>query len=129
MKNIFVILFSLLFLTGCTISQAAQNNLSHSVGMGSQNTAAPFKTKQERADEIKKSILELEGIRQAVVVISGKTALIGLELTTDDEDEIRRIKEECQRLATGIDSEIRTTAVTANRHIKEMIEEIEISQG
>lgn len=118
--------FSLLLtscLTGCN-SNTLQNNLSQ-IRIAKAAELEEEKSRIERANEIKQSILELEEIQQAAVVIEGKTALIGIVLKEEAKKDVIRLKEQADILAKKADKTIDATAITANENITAMIEKME----
>ncbi|MEA4816276.1 MAG: YhcN/YlaJ family sporulation lipoprotein [Lachnospiraceae bacterium] len=103
-------------------------SLQNSIGYGISNgyySNTTEKTETDRAKTIKDALNTIDGVESAAVVITGKTALIGLSLNTNDLDEIARLKNEAAKLAYETDTTIKNTSVTANSTIKEMIQNME----
>lgn len=124
MKIILILLFCFTtLLTGCQ-SDTLQNNISQ-IRIAKAAEIEQGKTKTQRAKEIKQSILQLEDVQQAAVIIEGKTALIGLKLKQNTKKDILQLKAEADILAKQADENIDGTAITANENITAMIEKME----
>lgn len=122
-RVVFSIFCCTMILTGCR-SNTLEDNLSQ-IRIAKAAELEQGKTKSERAKEIKQNILQLEEIKQAAVIIEGKTALIGLRLKEDSQKDVIRLKTEADILAKEADENIEGTAITANENITTMIEKME----
>lgn len=120
-------LYSCVLFCGCAKSESLENNLSSlRVALGAEGTVEkPVSETAERAERIRRRLLRIDGIQGAHVVIRGRTALIGITVITTDTAEIDRIKKEAAAAARQVDKEIRSTAITANGEISEMIADLE----
>lgn len=119
-KNFFVPLIACILLTGCSSPETLGNSL---ISVGSGNEAVE-ESKAEREEAIRAAILSIDGVKAASVAISGKTALIGLRLSTEDTDETLRLKELAAKRAEETDQWIKSIAITANSEIFSMIEDM-----
>ena len=122
-RVVFSIFCCTMILTACR-SNTLEDNLSQ-IRIAKAAELEQGKTKSERAKEIKQNILQLEEIKQAAVIIEGKTALIGLRLKEDSQKDVIRLKTEADILAKEADENIECTAITANENITTMIEKME----
>lgn len=122
-RVVFSIFCCTMILTACR-SNTLEDNLSQ-IRIAKAAELEQGKTKSERAKEIKQNILQLEEIKQAAVIIEGKTALIGLRLKEDSQKDVIRLKTEADILAKEADENIDGTAITANENITTMIEKME----
>lgn len=122
-RVVFSIFCCTMILTACR-SNTLEDNLSQ-IRIAKAAELEQGKTKSERAKEIKQNILQLEEIKQAAVIIEGKTALIGLRLKEDSQKDVIRLKTEADILAKEADENIEGTAITANENITTMIEKME----
>ena len=120
-KFLYLLLSATFFLGGCARIDSLGNNLSGRVPvLTSKNTQ-----KKSRADAVKKSIVEIEGVEDAAVVIQGNAALIGLKLKQAQKDNTEEIKQESARRARKADPGIQSTAITCNDEITQMIKDLE----
>ena len=124
MKKAVAVLFCCgILLTGCQ-SDTLQNNISQ-IRIAKAAELEQGKTKTERAKDIKQSILQLEDVEQAAVIIEGKTALIGIKLKQESKKDVVQLKAQADMLAKQADNNIDGTAITANDNITAMIEKME----
>ena len=75
----------------------------------------------EREGRIEKDIEGIEGVKWATVVIRGNTALIGIILERGYEKDNADIKDMASSAARLADSGIKSTAVTCNADVTDMI--------
>lgn len=113
--------------SGCQSSKSLENNLSSlRVALGADGGASTKESANVlRARKIKKRLLAIDGISGCHVVITGRTALIAIEVGSSDLTEVDRLKKEASRQARLEDEAIRSTAITANAEIGSMIGEME----
>lgn len=124
MKKAVAVLFCCgILLTGCQ-SDTLQNNISQ-IRIAKAAELEQGKTKTERAKDIKQSIMQLEDVEQAAVIIEGKTALIGIKLKQESKKDVVQLKAQADMLAKQADNNIDGTAITANDNITAMIEKME----
>lgn len=114
---------SIILLTGCGSGKEIENNFSNlRIALGNDITSD--KSNEDRAKILKDMVLNMDGIIEANVVITGHTALIGFKADGTD-DEISRLKKEVAKKVRLLDRGINNTAITANEEIVKMIEEME----
>lgn len=124
MKMIWIWIMAMWLFTGCGV-QVTENNLSqlHSV-QGAMEIGD--KTPQERAEQIKRRLYRLEKITGCSVVVEGHTAIIGLRLEKDlEQNQISAVKRSASEAAKGAECMIESTSVTTNPYIVTLIEEME----
>ena len=110
MRKILAVLCLLcIFLTGCSSGTIANN------AMG-----AAFPSQSARESAIEKEIEKIDGIHGSVVVIRGSAALIGLVIETGYPD-TSALKSQAALTARQSDVNIKSTAVTCNIEITDMI--------
>ena len=114
----------LVFLTGCgakltdeAVSKVQFVKAAEEIG---------DKTPEERALTIKSRLKQIEGVVGTAVVVEGHTAIIGLRLEENmEQNEISAVKKEAERAAKGADVFIESASVTANGYIVSLIEDME----
>ena len=124
-KEIGLILFLAIGLfSGCG-ADVTENNLSHLhfvKGMAEMGD----KTPEERASTIKKRLYQLEEITGCGVIVEGHTAIIGLRLRENmEQNEISSVRRNVDAAAKEADRYIESTSVTTNPYIVSMIEDME----
>lgn len=124
-RKVFFFLWLLVAMTGCASQgKELENNLNQiRIAYGEDGTS--IRSFASRAKELKKALKAIEGVEDANVVITGHTALIGLVMNEEDNEEKSRAKQEAAKIAKQIDSGIYHTAITANQEIIDMIGEME----
>jgi len=122
-KMILLIGMSMVLLSGC-VGKGIENNLSQ-VRIAKGEDIVKDKTKEQRANDIKERIMELEGLDGAAVVVEGHKALIGLRVKADWVRDSIRLKNQVDELAKKTDKGIEDTAITTNDKITSMIERME----
>lgn len=129
--NFIIVLVIVVLLCGCGSSKNIQNNLSN---IDTNNNVSineeTDKSSSERAEIIKNEILKIPEVKSVTTVITGKSALIGLELNIsyEDKEEVSRIKTETGKKARTIDKGIENTAITINNEIIQMIRDMEVQK-
>ena len=84
------------------------------------------RTPEERALIIKGRLRQIEEIEGTAVVVEGRTAIIGLRLKNDmEQNEVEAVKRKADVLAKSAGVEIEHTSVTANGYLVGLIEEME----
>lgn len=63
---------------------------------------------KQRADRIAREATQIKGVRKAVVVVSGKTAFIGLDLETREGAASKRVKDQVARRVTTAEPSLKT---------------------
>ena len=88
------------------------------------------RTPEERALIIKGRLRQIEGIEGTAVVVEGRTAIIGLRLKNDmEQNEVDAVKRKADVLARSAEVDIENTSVTANEYLIGLIEEMERKRG
>ena len=88
------------------------------------------RTPEERALIIKGRLRQIEGIEGTAVVVEGRTAIIGLRLKNDmEQNEVDAVKRKADVLARSAEVDIEKTSVTANEYLIGLIEEMERKRG
>lgn len=108
---------------GCS-AKATENNLS-GIHFVQAEEKLGDKTPKERAQSIKGSLRQIEGISGNAVVVEGHTAIIGLRLAEGMEKESARLTKAAEDAARAADEYIQSTSVTTNGRIVALIEEME----
>ena len=84
------------------------------------------KTPEERAMVIKARLKQIDEIIGTAVVVEGHTAIIGLRLEENmEQNEIDAVKKEVDATAREADVSVESTSVTANSYIVSLIEDME----
>lgn len=124
-KEIGLLLFLAMgLLSGCG-AEVTENNLSH-LHFVKARTEMGDKTPEERASTIKKRLYQLEEITGCGVIVEGHTAIIGLRLQENlEQNEISSVRRSVDAAAKEADRYIESTSVTTNPYIVSMIEQME----
>lgn len=112
-----------LFCAGCR-AEATENNLSQ-MHFVKYDDMVGDKTQEERAAAIKRRLGELDGILGSAVVVEGHTAIIGLRIEGEGQEELRKVRREADAAAKDADEYIESTSITTNGRIVALIEEME----
>ena len=126
MKKRAGLLFFLLaaFLQGCS-AEATENNLSQ-LHFVKYDDMEGEKSPEERAIAIKRRLYQIEEVTGCGVVVEGHTAIIGLRLEENlEQNEISRVKKEADTAAKEEDEYIESTSITMNTYIVSLIEDME----
>ena len=84
------------------------------------------RTPEERVMIIKSRLKQMEEVVGTAVVVDGKTAIIGLRLKNDmEQNEMDTVKRKADILAKSAGVDIENTSVTANDYLVGLIEELE----
>ena len=84
------------------------------------------RTPEERAMILKNRLKQIEEVAGTAVVVEGKTAIIGLRLKKDmEQNAIDAVKRKADVLAKSAEADIENTSVTANDYLIGLIEEME----
>lgn len=114
----------ILFLAGCS-AEVTENNLSK-LHFVKADEEIGDKTPEERALAIKRQLSLIEEVSGNAVVVEGHTAIIGLRLKEDmEQNTMVRVKKEADLAAREADEYIENTSITMNSHIVALIEEME----
>lgn len=111
-------------LSGCK-AEVTENNLSklHFVKAADE---LGDKTPGERATAIKRYIYQIEDVTGCAVVVEGHTAIIGLRLEENaEQNRSTYVRKEVDSAAREADEYIESTSITMNTHIVSLIEEME----
>ena len=84
------------------------------------------RTPEERAMILKNRLKQMEEVAGTAVVVEGKTAIIGLRLKNDmEQNEIDTVRRKADVLIRSAEVDIEHTSVTANDYLVGLIEEME----
>lgn len=86
----------------------------------------------KRAKTISDELTKLDGIKNATVIITGNTALIGVDIPADTQDDkITELKNKVESKAKNVDKDIDHVAITADADVVTRIENMgkEIKNG
>ena len=122
-------LFLLLFLlTGCGM-EMTEENLSK-VHFVKAEQEVGDRTPEERALIIKSRLKEVDEVVGTAVVVEGHTAIIGLRLKENTEQNtIPSVKRKVDAIVKAAGVSIDSTSITTNDYIVSMIEEMERRRG
>lgn len=88
------------------------------------------KTPEERAMTIKMRLKQIDEVIGTAVVVEGHTAIIGLRLEENlEQNEIDSVKKEADAAAKNADVYIENTSITTNSYIVSLIEDMERSRA
>lgn len=97
-------------------------NTNNSTNNSNAQTSNVSSNLSQRATQIAKDINSIDGVEKATVIITGETALIGLNLTNNLNDEqISNIKKSAENKAKTSNNGIKNAAVTASPEIVQRI--------
>lgn len=112
------------FLAGCR-AEVTENNLSHLHFVKAAEELGE-KTPEERAAAIKRRLYQIEEVTGCAVVVEGHTAIIGLRLQENmEQNAMSRVKKEADAAAREADRYIESASITMNSHIVALIEDME----
>ena len=120
----YLLVLMVVFCTGCKaeITEEAQQKV-HFV---KADLEVGDKTPEERALTIKNRLKQIDEVIGTAVVVEGHTAIIGLRLEENlEQNEIDSVKKEAATAAKSADVHIDNTSVTTNGYIVSLIEEME----
>lgn len=118
MRHIILIFFLIIFLLGC------QNNIQPQKYSKPLSDDLLYKySENEKAKDITKSITENSMIKNAVVVVSGNTALIGLNMNSDGNN-INNIKEDIIQKVKMFDSSISNIEISTDKEMYNRINKL-----
>ena len=123
MKRVIIFLL-LVFCTGCSAEMTEEDvSKMHFVKAGQE---VGEKTPEERAMTIKTRLKQIDEIIGTAVVVEGHTAIIGLRLEENmEQNEIDAVKKEADAAARAADISVESTSITTNTYIVSMIEDME----
>lgn len=111
-------------LPGCR-AEATENNLSQ-LHFVKYDDMKGEKSPEERAVAIKRRIYQIDEVTGCSVVVEGHTAIIGLRLEENmEQNHMSRVKKEADSAAKEADEYIESTSITMNTHIVSLIEDME----
>ena len=124
MKKLVISFLVMAFCTGCG-ARVTDEDLSK-VHFVKAELEINDRTPEERALIIKNRLKQISGVTGTAVVVEGHTAIIGLRLKENmEQNEISAVKREAEALAKGAEVSIETTSITTNGYIVSMIEDME----
>lgn len=136
MRKIIFTVFAVLILTGCKSSslpnKAALQTRANTVGEAippPTNDVAEFeaggKTTEERAQAIAALVTDMSEIERASVVITGKNAIVGIEIAGElDDRKLIKLKTQVEKEIRKMDPDISHVAVTASADLVQRITNI-----
>ena len=121
--GLFVFLLAAM-LSGCR-AEVTENNLSQMHFIKYEDMEGG-KSPEERAVAIKRRIYQMDEVTGCAVVVEGHTAIIGLRLKENmEQNEISSVRKEVDSAAKAEDENIESTSITMNTHIVSLIEDME----
>ena len=124
MKKWMVFWSLLLCLTGCSANMT--DKAVSKVQFVKAEEEIGDKTPEERALTIKGRLKQIDGVVGTAVVVEGRTAIIGLRLEENmEQNEISAVKKEAEQAAKGAEVSIESTSITTNGYIVSLIEDME----
>lgn len=119
-----ILFFMAVLLSGCR-AEATENNLSQ-LHFIKYDDMVGEKTPEERAVAIKRRIYQIDEVTGCAVVVEGHTAIIGLRLEENmEQNNMSRVKKEADSAAKEADEFIESTSITMNSYIVSLIEDME----
>ena len=119
------VIFLILFLcVGCKaeMTEEAQQKIHFVKAEEEINDRTP----EERVMIIKSRLKQMEEVAGTAVVVDGKTAIIGLRLKNDmEQNEMDTVKRKADALAKSADADVENVSVTVNDYLVGLIEELE----
>ena len=124
MKKLVISFLVMAFCTGCG-ARVTDGDLSK-VHFVKAELEVGDRTPEERALIIKDRLKQISGVIGTAVVVEGHTAIIGLRLEENmEQNEISAVKREAEALVKGAEVSIETTSITTNGYIVSLIEDME----
>jgi len=123
MRYIFFMIAIIYLFCGCN-AKSMQNNLIYAAS-NDKITQSTLRSNKERAELVKTMILMIKGIDNATVVITGKTALIGIKTNDTDVEEESRLKKLAEDMARKTDQDIKNVAISTDNDIYDRIKTME----
>jgi len=123
MKRV-VFFLLLVFCTGCGAEMTEEDiSKAHFV---KAKWEVGDKTPEERAMVIKTRLKQIDEVIGTAVVVEGHTAIIGLRLEENlEQNEIDAVKKEADAAAREADVSVESTSITTNSYIVSLIEDME----
>ena len=120
----YVLVLMVVFCTGCQTEMTEE--AQQKVHFVKADLEVGDKTPEERALTIKTRLGQMEEVIGTAVVVEGHTAIIGLRLEGNlEQNEIDSVKREADALAKNADVYIDNTSITTNSYIVSLIEDME----
>lgn len=124
----YVLVLMVVFCTGCQVEMTEE--AQQKVHFVKADLEVGDKTPEERALTIKTRLGQMEEVIGTAVVVEGHTAIIGLRLEGNlEQNEIDSVKREADALAKNADVYIDNTSITTNSYIVSLIEDMERSRA
>jgi len=130
LRYIFTVIIILLLLAGCANQKSENNSLKYAKPIQDKSSLTRF-SENEKAKKIANNILKVQGIKKVVVVVSGKTALIGLNIDKKDKNRSEYFKNIAIQKTNDIDTSISDIKVTLDDDMYNRINKLneDISSG
>ena len=124
MRKVMFCFLVMLFICGCGAEMTEKTQQKHSSVKTEQEV--DDRTPGERAMVIKERLKQMDGIIGTAVVVEGHTAIIGLLLEKDmEQNEISAVRTKAESLAKNADASVENVLVTSNAYVVSMIEDAE----
>ena len=124
----YVLVLMVVFCTGCQAEMTEE--AQQKVHFVKADLEVGDKTPEERALTIKTRLGQMEEVIGTAVVVEGHTAIIGLRLEGNlEQNEIDSVKREADALTKNADVYIDNTSITTNSYIVSLIEVMERSRA
>lgn len=124
----YVLLLAVFFCTGCKAEMTEE--AQQKVHFVKADLEVGDKTPEERAMTIKTRLKQIDEVVGTAVVVEGHTAIIGLRLEENlEQNEIDSVKKEADSAAKNADVYIENTSITTNSYIVSLIEDMERSRA
>lgn len=124
----YVLLLTVFFCTGCKAEMTEE--AQQKVHFVKADLEVGDKTPEERAMTIKTRLKQIDEVVGTAVVVEGHTAIIGLRLEENlEQNEIDSVKKEADSAAKNADVYIENTSITTNSYIVSLIEDMERSRA
>lgn len=117
----FIVIILILIITSCTSNQG--NGVRLKQNSKSQTNISKY-AENEKAKNIANSILNIPGVKKTVVVVNGKTALIGLVVDNNKDLQKSYYKEMAIQKVKAIDSSISRIQVTLEKDMYDRISKL-----
>lgn len=105
--------FSTCLSAGCTPAQKPAPSPTKTAPAPTDETKVTTTDKQ-KAERIAREATQVDGVRKAVVVVSDKTAYIGLDLKNKEGAAAQKVKDEVARRVKAAEPTLKTVNVTAD---------------
>jgi YhcN/YlaJ family sporulation lipoprotein len=109
MRKILLILVTVVLLSSCTTKKNNTDKIQYEKPLNHELQIDRY-AENEKAKNIANSILEIEDVDKVVVVVTGKTALIGMSV--EDSSKLNYLKTKAVQITRSIDKNIANIKIT-----------------